>query len=219
MRNTVVTVIGLPVIMIGTFAVMSALGLTLNIVTLLALSLAVGLVIDDAIVVRENIFRHMERGEDPKTAALNGTNEVGLAVLAMTLTVVSVFLPIAFVGGLIGKFFSPFGLAVTAAVLISLFEAFTLAPMLSAYWFRQRKPSPGTGGTCGGRRRAARLAGPALSPRARLDALAQAHNGRTGWAGLSRDPGVRSLSCSSAFSPARDRIPLRSGYNSRRGRR
>ncbi len=142
-RNTVVTVIGLPVIMIGTFAVMQVLGLTLNIVTLLALSLAVGLVIDDAIVVRENIFRHMERGEDPKTAALNGTNEVGLAVLAMTLTVVSVFLPIAFVGGLIGKFFNQFGLAVTAAVLISLFEAFTLAPMLSAHWFRQRKPSPG----------------------------------------------------------------------------
>ncbi len=142
-RNTVVTVVGLPVIMIGTFAVMQILGLTLNIVTLLALSLAVGLVIDDAIVVRENIFRHMERGEDPKTAALNGTNEVGLAVLAMTLTVVSVFLPIAFVGGLIGKFFSQFGLAVTAAVLISLFEAFTLAPMLSAHWFKRRQPSPG----------------------------------------------------------------------------
>ncbi|MCL4393560.1 MAG: efflux RND transporter permease subunit, partial [Chloroflexi bacterium] len=97
LRNTVVTVVGLPVIMIATFAAMQALGLTLNIVTLLALSLAVGLVIDDAIVVRENIFRHMERGEDPKTASLNGTSEVGLAVLAMTLTVVSVFLPIAFV--------------------------------------------------------------------------------------------------------------------------
>ncbi len=92
--------------MIGTFAAMQALGLTVNIVTLLALSLAVGLVIDDAIVVRENIFRHMERGEEPRVAALNGTTEVGLAVLAMTLTVVSVFLPIAFVGGLIGKFFS-----------------------------------------------------------------------------------------------------------------
>ncbi len=142
-RNTIVTVVGLPVIMIGTFAVMQLLGLTLNIVTLLALSLAVGLVIDDAIVVRENIFRHMERGEDPKTAALNGTTQVGLAVLAMTLTVVSVFLPIAFVGGLIGKFFSPFGLAVTAAVLLSLVEAFTLAPMLSAHWFKQMQPKAG----------------------------------------------------------------------------
>ncbi|MGB8645061.1 MAG: efflux RND transporter permease subunit [Anaerolineae bacterium] len=143
LRNTIVTVVGLPVIMIGAFAAMQFLGLTLNLITLLALSLAVGLVIDDAIVVRENIFRHMERGEDPKTAALNGTTEVGLAVLAMTLTVVSVFLPIAFVNGLIGRFFSQFGLAVTAAVLISLFEAFTLAPMLSAYWFKQRKSQPG----------------------------------------------------------------------------
>ncbi len=137
-RNTIVTVVGLPVIMIGTFAAMSFLGLTLNLITLLALSLAVGLVIDDAIVVRENIFRHMERGEDPKTASLNGTTEVASAVVAMTLTVVSVFLPIAFVSGIIGRFFNQFGLTVTSAVLISLFEAFTLAPMLSAHWFRQR---------------------------------------------------------------------------------
>jgi HAE1 family hydrophobic/amphiphilic exporter-1 len=85
----------------------------------------------------------MERGEDPRTASLNGTNEVSLSVLAMSLTVVSVFLPLAFITGLIGKFFSPFGLAVTAAVLISLFEAFTLAPMLSAHWFKQRKVAPG----------------------------------------------------------------------------
>ncbi len=139
LRNTIVTVIGLPIIMIGTFAVMDYLRLSLNLVTLVALSLAVGLVIDDAIVVRENIFRHMERGKDPKTASLNGTNEVALAVLAMTLTVVSVFLPIAFVSGIVGRFFQSFGLTVTAAVLLSLFEAFTLAPMLSAHWFKQRK--------------------------------------------------------------------------------
>lgn len=139
LRNTVVTVVGLPVIIIATFAAMQFLGLSLNLLTLLALSLAVGLVIDDAIVVRENIFRHMERGEDPRTASLNGTNEVGLSVLAMTLTVVSVFLPIAFVSGIIGRFFQSFGLTVTAAVLVSLVEAFTLAPMLSAYWFKQRK--------------------------------------------------------------------------------
>ncbi len=142
LRNTIVTVIGLPVIIIGTFAAMGFLNLSLNLVTLLALTLAVGLVIDDAIVVRENIFRHMERGEDPKTASLNGTNEVGLSVLAMTLTVVSVFLPIAFVSGIVGRFFSSFGLTVTSAVLLSLFEAFTLAPMLSAYWFKQRKLKP-----------------------------------------------------------------------------
>ncbi len=142
LRNTLVTVAGLPVIMIGTFAVLNALGLTLNMVTLLALALAVGLVIDDAIVVRENIFRHMERGETPKEASGRGTNEVALAVVAMTLTVVSVFLPIAFTTGLVGKFLREFGLAVTVAVLISLFEAFTLAPMLSAYLFKRRVPKP-----------------------------------------------------------------------------
>jgi HAE1 family hydrophobic/amphiphilic exporter-1 len=143
LRNTLVTVAGLPVIMIGTFAILNAMGLTLNMITLLALSLAVGLVIDDAIVVRENIFRHMERGEMPKEAASRGTNEVALAVLAMTLTVVSVFLPVAFTTGLIGKFFREFGLTVATAVLVSLFEAFTLAPMLSAYFFKQRAPKPG----------------------------------------------------------------------------
>ena len=142
-RNTLVTVVGLPVIMIGTFAAMNAFGLGLNMITLMALSLAVGLVIDDAIVVRENIFRHMERGETPKQAAANGTNEVSLAVLAMTLTVLSVFLPVAFATGMIGIFFREFGLTIAFAVTISLVEAFTLAPMLSAYFFKQRQPKPG----------------------------------------------------------------------------
>ncbi|MBI5304247.1 MAG: efflux RND transporter permease subunit [Chloroflexi bacterium] len=142
-RNTLVTVVGLPVIMIGTFAVMNALGLGLNMITLMALALAVGLVIDDAIVVRENIFRHMERGETPKEAASRGTNEVSLAVLAMTLTVLSVFLPVAFTTGFIGIFFREFGLTISIAVAISLVEAFTLAPMLSAYFFKQMKPKPG----------------------------------------------------------------------------
>jgi len=143
LRNTLVTIAGLPVIMIATFAAMSALGLTLNMMTLLALSLAVGLVLDDAIVVRENIFRHMEKGEHPKEASARGTNEVALSVLAMSLTIVSVFFPIAFTSGAIGRFYREFGIAVTAAVLISLFEAFTLAPMLSAYLFKQQKPKPG----------------------------------------------------------------------------
>ncbi len=146
LRNTLVTVAGLPIIMIGTFAAMSALGLSLNMMTLLALSLAVGLVIDDAIVVRENIFRHMERGETPMEASNRGTNEVALSVVAMTLTIVSVFFPIAFTSGAIGRFYREFGIAVTAAVLISLFEAFTFAPMLSAHLFKQRKPKPGHSG-------------------------------------------------------------------------
>ncbi len=136
-RNTLVSVIGLPIILIGTFAVMRAFGLTLNIMTLLALTLAVGLVIDDAIVVRENIFRYMERGYDPKIAASKATAQVATSVVAMTLTLVSVFLPVALVGGVVAGFFRPFGITVAAAMLISLVEAFTLAPMLSAYFFKR----------------------------------------------------------------------------------
>jgi HAE1 family hydrophobic/amphiphilic exporter-1 len=145
-RNTLVTVAGLPIILLGTFAAMSALGMTLNIVSLLALTLSVGLIIDDAIVVRENVFRHMEMGKPPKEASSQGTAEVAMPVIAMSLTIVSVFLPIAFVGGLIGKFLNSFGLVVSIAVLISLVEALTFAPMLSAYLFKQQKPKIAAGG-------------------------------------------------------------------------
>lgn len=137
-RNTLVTVAGLPVIMIGTFALLQAFGLSINLITLLALSLSVGLVIDDAIVVRENIFRRMERGESPKVASSRGTAEVSLSVLAMTLTIISVFLPVAFTEGTTGIVFKSFGITVASAMAISLVEAFTLAPMLSAYLFKQR---------------------------------------------------------------------------------
>ncbi|MCX6030443.1 MAG: efflux RND transporter permease subunit [Chloroflexi bacterium] len=140
LRNTLVTVAGLPIILLGTFAVMSARGMTLNIISLMALSLSVGLIIDDAIVVRENIFRHMEMGKTPKQASIEGTAEVAMPVIAMSLTIVSVFLPVAFVGGLMGKFLNSFGLVVSMAVLISLVEAMTFAPMLSAYLFKQQKP-------------------------------------------------------------------------------
>ena len=139
LRNTLVTIAGLPIIIIGTFGVMAALGLTLNIISLLALSLSVGLIIDDAIVVRENIFRHMEMGADPKEASSQGTAEVAMPVVAMSLTVVAVFLPVAFVGGLIGRFFNSFGLVVAVAVIISLIEALTFAPMLSAYFFKKKE--------------------------------------------------------------------------------
>ena len=144
LRNTLVTVAGLPIILLGTFAAMSALHMTLNIVSLMALSLSVGLIIDDAIVVRENIFRHMEMGKTPKQASAEGTAEVAMPVVAMSLTIVSVFLPIAFVGGLIGKFLNSFGLVVAIAVLISLVEALTFAPMLSAYLFKQQKKPKAT---------------------------------------------------------------------------
>jgi multidrug efflux pump subunit AcrB len=112
--------------------------------TLIALSLAVGLLIDDAIVVRENIFRHLEMGKDPKQAALDGTNEVAMAVIATTMVVMAVFGPIAFVPGIVGQFFKQFGLTVVFTMLISLFDAFTVAPMLSAYMAHKNEHKKGT---------------------------------------------------------------------------
>lgn len=132
MRSTLISALALPTSVIGTFFVMYALGYTLNMMTLLGLSLAIGLLIDDAVVVRENIFKHLERGKPPRQAALDGTKEVALSVLATTLTIVAVFMPIAFVEGIVGQFFRQFGITISAAVLISLFVAFTLDPMLSS---------------------------------------------------------------------------------------
>jgi HAE1 family hydrophobic/amphiphilic exporter-1 len=113
---------------------MDLFGFSLNMVTLMALSLCVGLLIDDAIVVRENIVRHVQMGKSPHQASMDGTNEIGLAVLATTLSIVAVFLPIGFMGGIIGKFFHEFGITIVAAVLISMFVSFTLDPMLSSIW-------------------------------------------------------------------------------------
>ncbi|MFZ1479977.1 MAG: efflux RND transporter permease subunit, partial [Paracoccaceae bacterium] len=134
-RSTVITGLTLPISVIGTMTVIFFLGFTLNIMTLLALSLAVGLLIDDAIVVRENIMRHLHMGKSHRDAALEGTNEIGLAVLATTLSIVAVFLPVAFMEGIIGRFFLQFGVTVSVAVLISLFVAFTLDPMMSSVWY------------------------------------------------------------------------------------
>ncbi|MEN9937851.1 MAG: hypothetical protein RLZZ387_4430 [Chloroflexota bacterium] len=138
-RNTLVTMAGLPVILMGTFAVMPLFGLTINLITLLALALCVGLVIDDAIVVRENIFRHTQRGESPRVAASKGTAEVALSVLAMTFTVVAVFVPVTFTSGTTGIIFKSFGITIAVAILLSLVEAFMFAPMLSANLFRRQK--------------------------------------------------------------------------------
>lgn len=133
-RSTIITGLALPNSLLGAFILLAAAGFTINIMTLLALSLAVGLLIDDAIVVRENIFRHIELGEKPIDAAIKGTNEVTLAVVATTLTVIAVFGPIAFLDGVVGQFFKEFGLTVCFALAISLFDALTMAPMLSAYF-------------------------------------------------------------------------------------
>jgi hydrophobic/amphiphilic exporter-1 (mainly G- bacteria), HAE1 family len=133
-RSTVITGLTLPISLIGTFLVMYAMGFSINMVTLLALSICVGLLIDDAIVVRENIVRHQAMGTPHREAALIGTAEIGLAVMATTLTIVAVFLPIGFMGGIIGRFFKQFGVTVAFAVLLSMFVSFTLDPMLSAVW-------------------------------------------------------------------------------------
>jgi len=133
-RSTVITGLTLPIALIGTFLFMNLFGFTINMITLMALSLCVGLLIDDAIVVRENIVRHVQMGKQPYAAALDGTQEIGMAVLATTFSIVAVFLPIGFMGGIIGKFFHEFGVTIVAAVLISMFVSFTLDPMLSSVW-------------------------------------------------------------------------------------
>ncbi len=134
LRSTLITGFAIPVALIGSFALMNMFGISINIMSLLAFSLAVGLLIDDAIVVRENIFRHLEMGKNPVQAALDGTAEVGVAVIAVTLAVLAVFGPIAFLSGVVGQFFKSFGLGICFVMVISLFDALSNAPMLSAYF-------------------------------------------------------------------------------------
>ncbi|MEO8278409.1 MAG: efflux RND transporter permease subunit [Ideonella sp.] len=133
-RSTMITAMSLPTSVVAAFIAVWLAGFTLNFMSLLGLSLAIGVLIDDAIVVRENIVRHMEMGEDRRTAALNGTSEIGLAVAATTFSIVAVFIPVAFMPGVSGEWFRPFGVTVVASVLVSLFISFTLDPMLSAVW-------------------------------------------------------------------------------------
>ena len=133
-RSTLITALSLPTSVITAFIAVWLCGFTLNFMSLLGLSLAIGVLIDDAIVVRENIVRHIERGADRATAARAGTAEIGLAVTATTLAIVAVFVPVAFMPGVSGEWFRPFGLTVVASVLVSLLVSFTLDPMLSAFW-------------------------------------------------------------------------------------
>ena len=133
-RSTLITALSLPTSVIASFIAVWLCGFTLNFMSLLGLSLAIGVLIDDAIVVRENIVRHMERGADRRTAALTGTAEIGMAVMGTTFSIVAVFIPVAFMPGVSGEWFRPFGLTVVASVLVSLLISFTLDPMLSAYW-------------------------------------------------------------------------------------
>lgn len=132
-RSTFITIMALPNSMIGAFILMYWQNFTLNVISLMALSLTVGLLVDDAIVVRENIWRHLDQGEDPKTAAIKGTQEVALAVVSTTAVIISVFLPIGLMQGIAGQFFKQLGFTVVFAMMISLFDAMTMAPLLSSY--------------------------------------------------------------------------------------
>jgi HAE1 family hydrophobic/amphiphilic exporter-1 len=138
-RSTLISAVALPTSVIATFAFIQAFGFTLNMMTMLALSLSIGILIDDAIVVLENIYRRMEEGEDPVTASREGASEIGLAVMATTFSIVAVFVPVAFMKGIVGKFFFEFGITVAVAVLISLFVSLTLVPMLSSRFLFYRK--------------------------------------------------------------------------------
>ncbi len=134
-RSTVITGLTLPVSVVASFLAIYAFGYTLNMMTLMGLSLAIGILIDDAIVVRENIVRHVGMGKGHNRAAREGTSEIGLAVLSTTLATLCVFVPVAFMGGIVGQFFREFGITVACAVAVSLFVSFTLDPMLSSVWY------------------------------------------------------------------------------------
>jgi HAE1 family hydrophobic/amphiphilic exporter-1 len=133
-RSTVITGLALPISVLASFVSVWAFGFTLNTMSLLGLTLAIGILIDDAIVVRENIVRHVEMGKDHFTASREGTDQIGMAVAATTFSIVAVFVPVAFMPGIAGQWFKPFGLTMACAVLVSLFVSFSLDPMLSAYW-------------------------------------------------------------------------------------
>ncbi|MBN8510584.1 MAG: efflux RND transporter permease subunit, partial [Burkholderiales bacterium] len=182
-RSTVITALTLPIAVISSFIAVYAFGFTLNFMTMMALSLCIGLLIDDAIVVRENIVRHVAMGKDHHRAAREGTDEIGLAVMATTFALCAVFVPVAFMGGIVGKFFYPFGITVVVAVLVSLFVSFTLDPMLSAVW----KDPPSA------RLRAAPLLGAAMRGADRfMDLLHRVYERLIRW----------------AFSPRRYPLPL-----------
>ncbi len=142
LRSTLIAAVAIPTSIIATFALMNQLGYTLNVITLLALTLAVGIVIDDAIVVLENVYRFIvEKRMSPFEAAIEGTREIGLAVLATTLSLVAVFMPVAFMGGIVGRFMNSFGLTMAFAIMVSLVVSFTLTPSLCARWLRAAQGS------------------------------------------------------------------------------
>ncbi len=147
LRSTIIAAIAIPVSIIGTFALMWQQNFTLNTITLLALALAVGIVIDDAIVVLENIFRFIdEKKMKPREAAVHATKEIGLAVLATTISLIAVFLPVAYMSGIVGRFLNSFGLTMAFAIGVSLLVSFTLTPMMASRWLKKQRPVASSGG-------------------------------------------------------------------------
>ena len=140
-KATLISALAIPISLLGTFIVMTTFGFNLETITLLALTLVIGIIVDDAIVDVENIVRHLEEGESPRSAALSATDEIGLTVTAATFSIVAVFLPVGLMGGVIGQFFKPFGLTVSAAVITSLLVARSLSPLLAIYWLKPRTAS------------------------------------------------------------------------------
>ena len=191
LRSTLIAAVAIPTSIVATFALMYAMGFTLNVLTLLALTLAVGIVIDDAIVVLENIFRFIEEKKvAPFQAAIDATKEIGLAVLATTLSLVAVFLPVAFMGGIVGRFMNSFGLTMAFAILVSLLVSFSLTPMLSA---RLLKRDPRTADATAARATSRLL--PPRRPRLHRDAplVDGATAGRSSWSARSpSSPSFRS---------------------------
>src|SRR5258708_8396560 len=148
LRSTIISAIAVPTSIIATFGLVWYMGFTLNMMTMLALTLSVGIVIDDAIVVLENIYRFIEeKHEDQHQAAIDGTKEIGLAVLATTLSLVAIFVPVAFMGGIVGRFMKSFGLTMAFAIMVSLLVSFTLTPMLSARWLKVNREKEGEPGS------------------------------------------------------------------------
>ena len=183
-RSTIIAAVAIPTSIIATFGVMRAAGFTLNAITLLALTLAVGIVIDDAIVVLEIIYKRMEEnGERPFQAAINGTKEIGLAVLATTLSLVAVFMPVAFMGGIVGRFMSSFGLTMSFSIMVSLLVSFTLTPMMCSRWLKiHKKKDDGE--------QPVAAAAHAPPPPQSYRAHGAGHHGHAGTAGMEHSKGI-----------------------------
>ena len=185
-RTTLISALAIPTSIISAFAAVAYMGYTLNSLTLLALALSVGIVIDDAIVVLENIYRYIEEKDcTPREAAFAATKEIGLAVLSITLSLVAVFLPVAFMGGIVGRFLKSFGVTMAATILVSMIISFSLTPMLAARWLKVKRHSGGGGESNGDGRAAGRPAPAADSTPGSSAATWRSSASRCGAAGWS----------------------------------